>query len=280
MTKLINEVKLKDFTIANNQPFTLLAGPCQLENEKHSFMMAEKLKNICDKLGINFIFKSSFDKANRSSATSKRGVGLDTAMNIFASLKKDLGIAIVTDVHTEEQCEKVAEHVDVLQIPALLSRQTDLLKAAASTGKIVNVKKGQFMAPWDVKNVVGKLEHFDNKNILLTERGAMFGYNNLVSDMRSLKIMAETGYPVIFDATHSVQQPGSLGKASGGDREFVETLARAAIATGVAGLFMETHQDPDTAPSDGPCMFMLHKMEELLTMLKEIDNIAKKRDFS
>ena len=270
-------IRFKNFEISNNLPFVLIAGPCQTESRDHSMMMAENIKNICDKLKINFIYKSSFDKANRSSVASKRGMGLENTLPIFAEIKKNFDCPILTDIHNEEQCNFLAncDDVDVLQIPAFLCRQTDLLACAAKTNKIINVKKGQFLAPWDAQNIVQKIDHNGNNKIMLTERGVSFGYNTLVSDMRSLPIMAKTGCPVIFDATHSVQQPGGLGGASGGQREFVETLASAATAVGVAGLFIETHQDPDNAPSDGPCMLRLDSLELLLTKLKKFDEIAK-----
>ena len=270
-------IRFKNFEISNNLPFVLIAGPCQTESRDHSMMMAENIKNICDKLKINFIYKSSFDKANRSSVASKRGMGLENTLPIFAEIKKNFDCPILTDVHNEEQCNFLAncDEVDVLQIPAFLCRQTDLLACAAKTNKIINVKKGQFLAPWDAQNIVQKIDHNGNNKIMLTERGVSFGYNTLISDMRSLPIMAKTGCPVIFDATHSVQQPGGLGGASGGQREFVETLACAATAVGVAGLFMETHQDPDNAPSDGPCMLRLDSLERILVKLKKLDEIAK-----
>ena len=261
---------------ANDAPLSLIAGPCQLETRQHAFDMAGALKEICARLGIGLVYKTSFDKANRTSLSGKRGAGLDTAMPIFADLRRDLDLPILTDVHTEEQCGLVAEAVDILQIPAFLCRQTDLLIAAANTGKIVNVKKGQFLAPWDMKNVVAKLTGSGNPNVMLTERGASFGYNTLVSDMRALPIMAEMGAPVIFDATHSVQQPGGQGGSTGGERRFVETLARAAVAVGVAGVFIETHQDPDNAPSDGPNMVPLKDLPFLLERLMEFDWISKK----
>lgn len=270
-----NIIKLADFSISNDLPFVLVAGPCQIETLDHALSMAENIKKITEELGIPFIYKSSFDKANRSSAQGKRGAGIEQGLEILAKVKETFNVPILTDIHNESQCATVAEVVDVLQIPAFLCRQTDLLKAAAKTGKIVKVKKGQFLAPWDMKNVYNKLEHFGAKDIMLTERGASFGYNTLVSDMRSLPIMAETGAPVIFDATHSVQQPGGLGGASGGERRFVEVLARAAIAVGVAGIFMETHQDPDNAPSDGPCMMKLEDLRETLKRLKAYDEITK-----
>ncbi len=268
-------VKCGKLIISNQKPFTLIAGPCQLENEKHALNVANELKLITEKLGIGFIFKTSFDKANRTSLNGKRGAGLEKSLPIFDKIKKELGIPVLTDVHSAEQCEIVSKHVDVLQIPAFLCRQTDLLIAAAKTGKVINVKKGQFLAPWDMVNVTKKIEDSGNKNILVTERGASFGYNTLVSDMRSLPIMAKNGYPVVFDATHSVQQPGGMGDKSGGQREFVEYLSRAAIAVGVAAVFIETHPDPDNAPSDGPNMVPLSNMPKLLKQLLEIDNLVK-----
>ena len=268
-------VKCGKLIISNTAPFTLIAGPCQLENEKHAINVAIKLKEITQKLNIGLIYKTSFDKANRTSLNGKRGAGLEKSLPIFDKIRKDVEIPVLTDVHTIEQCEIVSKHVDVLQIPAFLCRQTDLLVAAAKTGKIINVKKGQFLAPWDMVNVIKKIEDSGNKNILLTERGASFGYNTLVSDMRSLPIMAKNGYPVVFDATHSVQQPGGMGDKSGGQREFIEYLARAAIAVGVAAVFIETHPDPDNAPSDGPNMVPLSKMSSLLNQLVEIDRIIK-----
>ena len=260
---------------ANDAPLALIAGPCQLESRGHAFDMAGKLKELTQKLGIGFVYKTSFDKANRSSLGSTRGAGLEAALPVFADLRKELGVPVLTDVHTEEQCAILAEVVDVLQIPAFLSRQTDLLVAAAKTSKVVNVKKGQFLAPWDMKNVVAKVTGSGNPNVLVTERGASFGYNTLVSDMRALPIMAEMGAPVIFDATHSVQQPGGQGGSTGGERRFVETLARAAVAVGVAGVFIETHQDPDHAPSDGPNMLPLKDLPSLLAELIEIDRLVK-----
>lgn len=270
-------IQIKDIKIANNLPFTLIAGPCQTESLDHSLMMASNIKRICDKLGINLIYKASFDKANRSSIGGQRGAGLEKTLPIFAEIKKQFGLPILTDIHNEEHCRILAtrDEVDVLQIPAFLCRQTDLLEAAAKTGKVINVKKGQFLAPWDAANIVKKMDHFACKDLMLTERGVSFGYNTLVSDMRALPIMAQTGCPVVFDATHSVQQPGGLGGASGGQREFVETLASAAVAVGVAALFTEVHQDPDNAPSDGPCMLRLDSLEKLLTKLKKLDAIAK-----
>ena len=268
-------VKCGSIEISNVSNFCLIAGPCQLETELHAMNMSSKIKEITSKLGINFIYKTSFDKANRTSLKGKRGIGLEQSLPIFDKIKKELNVPILTDVHNIEQCSIVAEHVDILQIPAFLCRQTDLLIAAAKTKKIVNVKKGQFLAPWDMVNVTKKISDSGNNNILVTERGASFGYNTLISDMRSLPIMAKNGYPVIFDATHSVQQPGGQGDKSGGQREFVEHLSRAAVAVGVAGIFMETHQDPDSAPSDGPNMIPLSNLENLLKQLIEIDNIVK-----
>ncbi|PBC04694.1 3-deoxy-8-phosphooctulonate synthase [Mesorhizobium sp. WSM3860] len=260
---------------ANNAPLSLIAGPCQLESRQHAFDMAGALKELTTRLGIGLVYKTSYDKANRTSLGGARGAGLEAAMPIFDDLRKEFGLPVLTDVHTEEQCVLVAPHVDVLQIPAFLSRQTDLLIAAARTGKVVNVKKGQFLAPWDMKNVVAKVTGSGNANVLVTERGASFGYNTLVSDMRALPIMAEIGAPVIFDATHSVQQPGGQGGSTGGERRFVETLARAAAAIGVAGVFIETHQDPDNAPSDGPNMVPLKNLPALLERLMAFDRIAK-----
>ncbi|MBM7322515.1 3-deoxy-8-phosphooctulonate synthase [Agrobacterium sp. S2] len=262
-------------SFCNSERFSLIAGPCQMESREHAFMIAGVLKELCDGLGIGLVYKSSFDKANRTSLSGKRGIGLDRAMQVFADLKKEFGFPVLTDIHTEEQCAIVSEVVDVLQIPAFLSRQTDLLVAAAKTGRVINVKKGQFLAPWDMKNVLAKLNESGNPNVLLCERGASFGYNTLVSDMRSLPIMASLGAPVVFDATHSVQQPGGQGGSTGGQREFVETLSRAAVAVGVAGLFIETHEDPDNAPSDGPNMVHLKDMPKLLEKLLAFDAIAK-----
>ena len=268
-------VKCNKINISNSNPFTLIAGPCQLENEKHALDVADKLKEITQKLKIGLIYKTSFDKANRTSLKGKRGAGIDKSLPVFDKIRKNLGIPILTDVHTIDQCEIVSRHVDVLQIPAFLCRQTDLLIAAAKTGKIINVKKGQFLAPWDMTNVIKKIEDSGNKNILVTERGASFGYNTLVSDMRSIPIMAKNGYPVVFDATHSVQQPGGMGDKSGGQREFVEYLARAAVAVGVAAVFIETHPDPDNAPSDGPNMVPLSELPSLLKQLIQIDKLVK-----
>ena len=263
--------------ISNNSSLTLISGPCQLETEQHAIDMAGKIKEITDKFGIGFIYKTSFDKANRTSLTGKRGAGLDKSLPVFDKIKKDLKIPVLTDVHSEEQCSLVSKHVDIIQIPAFLCRQTDLLISAAKTNKIINVKKGQFLAPWDMANVTKKISETGNDNILVTERGASFGYNTLVSDMRALPIMSKLGYPVIFDATHSVQQPGGMGDRSGGQREFIEYLSRAAVAVGVAGVFIETHQDPDNAPSDGPNMLPINKLEQLLNQLCEIDKLIKSK---
>ena len=260
---------------SNDAPLALIAGPCQLESRGHAFDMAGALKELTQKLGIGFVYKTSYDKANRTSLGGKRGAGIEAALPIFADLKAEFGVPVLTDVHTEEQCAIVGEVVDILQIPAFLSRQTDLLIAASNTGKVVNVKKGQFLAPWDMKNVVAKVTGSGNPNVLVTERGASFGYNTLVSDMRALPIMAGFGAPVIFDATHSVQQPGGQGGSSGGDRRFVSTLARAAVAVGVAGVFIETHEDPDSAPSDGPNMVPIKDLPPLLEKLIALDRVAK-----
>ena len=270
--KIINCNGIK---ISNKDTLILIAGPCQLESEQHSMDMAGKIKEIADKFSIGFIYKTSFDKANRTSLKGKRGAGLEKSLPVFDKIKKDLKVPVLTDIHNEEQCLAVSNHVDILQIPAFLCRQTDLLIAAAKTKKIINVKKGQCLAPWDMANVTKKISESGNNNILVTERGASFGYNTLVSDMRSLPIMSKLGYPVIFDATHSVQQPGGMGDKSGGQREFVEYLARAAVAVGVAGVFIETHQDPDNAPSDGPNMLPINKLEQLLNQLYEIDKLVK-----
>jgi 2-dehydro-3-deoxyphosphooctonate aldolase (KDO 8-P synthase) len=272
-----NTVAIGALKIGNALPLTLIAGPCQLESRDHAFMMAGKLKEIAQRLKIGLVYKTSFDKANRTSLSGKRGLGLEGALPIFADIRKELELPVLTDVHENHQCAELAPVVDVLQIPAFLSRQTDLLIAAAKTGRVVNVKKGQFLAPWDMKNVVAKVVDTGNPNVIFTERGASFGYNTLVTDMRALPIMAETGCPVVFDATHSVQQPGGQGTSSGGDRRFVPVLARAAVAVGLAGVFIETHQDPDNAPSDGPNMVPLERMEALLRELQAFDRIAKGR---
>jgi len=269
------EVKCNGFKISNNDKISLIAGPCQLETEQHAMDMAGKIKEIASKFDIGFIYKTSFDKANRTSLKGKRGAGIEKSLPVFDKIKKELKVPVLTDIHNEEQCKIVSEHVDILQIPAFLCRQTDLLVAAAKTNKIINVKKGQFLAPWDMVNVTKKISESGNENILVTERGASFGYNTLVSDMRSIPIMAKNGYPVVFDGTHSVQQPGGQGDKSGGQREFVEHLSRAAVAVGVAAIFLETHQDPDNAPSDGPNMVPLNRLEKLISQLLEIDKLVK-----
>nr|WP_319391666.1 3-deoxy-8-phosphooctulonate synthase [uncultured Cohaesibacter sp.] len=268
-------IKVGNVEFGNDKPFVLIAGPCQIESLDHSLMMAERIGEACDKAGVQYIFKASFDKANRSSLESARGVGIDAGLKILSEVKAKFGVHTLTDVHEADQCSVVAKVVDVLQIPAFLCRQTDLLLAAGESGAAVNVKKGQFLAPWDMKNVAAKIASTGNERILLTDRGTSFGYNTLVSDFRSLPIMEETGYPVVFDATHSVQQPGGLGATSGGDRRFVPTLARAALAVGCASLFIETHQDPDRAPSDGPNMVPIDELESLLLSLKKLDNLTK-----
>ena len=270
-------VTIGSVAFANDRPFSLIAGPCQLESRQHALEISQALVEITSKLGIGLVYKSSFDKANRTSLSATRGVGMAKGLEILAEIREVRGVPVLTDVHEIDQCAPAAEVVDVLQIPAFLCRQTDLLVAAARTGKAVNVKKGQFLAPWDMTNVVRKLSESGNDNILVCERGASFGYNTLVSDMRSLPIMAKMGYPVIYDATHSVQQPGGLGGASGGQREFVPVLARAAMAIGVAGLFLETHEDPDRAPSDGPNMIKISELFGLLETLVDFDRIAKAR---
>lgn len=270
-------VVTRGVTFANDAPIAVLAGPCQMESRAHALEMASALKEIAGRLGIGLVYKSSFDKANRTSLAGRRGIGLEAALPVFAEIRETLGLPVVTDVHEPAQCAAVAEVADVLQIPAFLCRQTDLLVAAAQTGRIVKIKKGQFLAPWDMKNAVAKITGSGNPNILLTERGSSFGYNTLVVDMRALPQMAETGAPVIFDATHAVQQPGGQGTSSGGDRRFVPVLARAAVATGIAGLFIETHEAPDRAPSDGPNMVPLSEFEALLTELIEIDRVVKKQ---
>lgn len=277
MSKPNAHVTVGTLKIGNDLPLTLIAGPCALESRAHAFEMASALKELTSRLGIGFIYKTSFDKANRTSANSTRGMGLDLALSIFADLRSGLGVPVLTDVHSHDQCAIVAEAVDVLQIPAFLCRQTDLLVAAAKTGRVVNVKKGQFLAPWDMKNVVAKLTDSGNPNVLVTERGVSFGYNTLVSDMRALPILRDIGAPVVFDATHSVQQPGGQGATSGGQREFVPVLARAAVSIGIAAVFMETHQDPDKAPSDGPNMVHFRNMSALLEDLMAFDRLAKSR---
>ncbi len=268
-------VRVRDVEIGNDRPFVLIAGPCALESRDHALEMAAAVKEAAGSAGVQAIYKTSFDKANRTSLDSPRGIGLDKALSIFGDIRATTGLPVLTDVHTEEQCAVAAEAVDVLQIPAFLCRQTDLLLAAGRTGKAVNVKKGQFLAPWDMKNVLDKVASTGNRNILQTERGVSFGYNTLVSDLRALPILAQSGWPVVFDATHSVQQPGGQGASSGGQREFVPVLARAAAAIGVAAIFMETHQDPDSAPSDGPNMVPLRDLPALLQTLAQVDRLAK-----
>ncbi len=271
-------INLKNFSISNNSPFVLIAGPCVIENEDHSLMIAEELNKLCDDVGINLIFKSSFDKANRSSINSDRGIKLDDALKIFEKIKTNFNLPILTDVHNEDQCNQLNQDtiIDIIQIPAFLCRQTDLLLAAGSTNKIINVKKGQFLSPTDVKNIFTKIETTNNKNIMITERGTTFGYNTLVNDFKGIDIMKKYKYPVIFDATHSVQQPGGLGDKSGGQREHIPSLCKAATSIGIAGLFLETHNDPDNAPSDGPNMINIKELKKLLIQLKQFDDIAKK----
>lgn len=276
----LRTVTIGNVAIANDRKLSLIAGPCALESRQHALEMATALKEICAKLDIGLIYKTSFDKANRTSANTPRGMGMDKALPIFAEIRESLGLPVLTDVHEPEHCAMVADAIDVIQIPAFLCRQTDLLKAAAATGKAINIKKGQFLAPWDMANVAQKMLSFGNDRVLLCERGVSFGYNTLVSDMRSLPIMAQTGFPVVFDATHSVQQPGGQGTTSGGQREFVQVLARAAVSVGVAAVFIETHQDPDCAPSDGPNMVKLKDLPNLLEMLLAFDGIAKSRPVS
>jgi 2-dehydro-3-deoxyphosphooctonate aldolase (KDO 8-P synthase) len=271
-------INLKNFSFSNNLPFVLIAGPCVIENESHSLKIAEEIYNISQNAGINFVFKSSFDKANRSSIKSQRGVSLNEGLKIFEKIKNEFNCPITTDVHTEEQCNLLSDNniVDIIQIPAFLCRQTDLLISAGKTRKVVNVKKGQFLAPNDVKNIFDKISSTNNDNIMITERGTSFGYNNLINDFKSIDIMKKFKYPIIFDGTHSVQQPGGLGDRSGGNREFVVSLCKAAVAIGVAGVFLETHDDPDNAPSDGPNMIKLNDLKNLILELKEFDNLAKK----
>ena len=268
-------VDVGGLTLGNDLPLVLIAGPCQMESRQHAHDMAGALAELTERLGVGLVYKSSFDKANRTSAAGARGIGLEAALPIFAEIRDSYGVPVLTDIHEAAQCAAVADVVDVLQIPAFLCRQTDLLLAAAATGRVINVKKGQFLAPWDMANVVAKVTGAGNSNVLLTERGASFGYNTLVSDMRALPILAETGCPVVFDATHSVQQPGGQGTSSGGQREFVDVLARAAVAVGVAAVFIETHQDPDNAPSDGPNMVPLDRMEPLVETLLRFDQVRK-----
>jgi 2-dehydro-3-deoxyphosphooctonate aldolase (KDO 8-P synthase) len=273
-------ISVGDITIGNDLPFVLIAGPCQMESRDHAMETAGTLKAMTDELGIGLIYKTSFDKANRTSVDTARGLGIDQALPIFAEIKSTFGMPTLTDVHDAGQCAEVGEVVDVLQIPAFLCRQTDLLLAAGATGRAINAKKGQFLAPWDMANVVTKIESTGNDRIMLCERGASFGYNTLVSDMRSLPIMAQTGCPVVFDATHSVQQPGGQGATSGGQREFAPVLARAALAVGVAAVFMETHEDPDNAPSDGPNMIYLNQLQEIIKVMLKVDNVAKANPIS
>jgi 2-dehydro-3-deoxyphosphooctonate aldolase (KDO 8-P synthase) len=268
-------INCNDIQISNDKQICLIAGPCQLETEQHALDMAGKIGEIAKKHNLGFVYKTSFDKANRTSLKGKRGAGLENSLPVFDKIKQELGVPILTDVHSAEQCSAVANHVDIIQIPAFLCRQTDLLVAAAKTNKIINVKKGQFLAPWDMINVTKKISDSGNNKILITERGASFGYNTLVSDMRSLPIMSKLGYPIVFDATHSVQQPGGLGNKSGGEREFVSHLSKAAVAVGVAAVFIETHQDPDNAPSDGPNMIPLNELDTLLDKLVQIDKLIK-----
>jgi len=275
MTTMPRTVTVGEIAIANDRPFTLIAGPCQMQSRAHALETAQALAEMTDALGIPLIYKTSFDKANRTSVSAARGIGLAASLDIFAEIKQRFGCPVLTDVHSADQCARVAEIVDVLQIPAFLCRQTDLLLAAGETGRTINVKKGQFLAPWDMANVAKKVQSTGNDKILLTERGASFGYNTLVSDMRALPILAETGFPVVFDATHSVQQPGGQGTSSGGERKFVPVLARAAVAVGVAAVFIETHEDPDNAPSDGPNMVPLRELPSLLGALKAFDGLAK-----
>ena len=273
------QISLNKFNVSNDLPFFLISGPCQLENRDHAMFMAEEIKKITDKLEINLVFKTSFDKANRTSLKSERGIGLDKSIKVFEEIKRNFNLPILTDVHSPEQCNQVKNVVDIIQIPAFLCRQTDLLVSAAKTNLIVNIKKGQFLAPWDMKNVIKKISDSNNDNILVTERGVSFGYNTLVSDMRSISILKKEQYPVIFDATHSVQQPGGKGDSSGGEREFIYDLSKAAIAVGVAGLFLEVHDDPDNAPSDGPNMLKLSDLENFLNNIKKIDDLVKQNSF-
>ncbi len=268
-------IKVKNLEISNDLPFVFIGGPCAIESREHSLFMCEKIKEICDELKIPFVFKSSYDKANRTSHSGGRGVGIDEGLSILEEVKEKFGVPVLTDIHLPDQCEKVSEVVDILQVPAFLCRQTDLLEAVAKTGKPVNIKKGQFMSPWDMNNVISKMNHFGSDNIMLCDRGTCFGYNALVSDFRGLSIMAKTGYPVIFDATHSIQQPSINGTCSGGQREFAPILARAAIAVGVAGIFMEVHEDPEKAPCDGPNMIYLKDLRDVLKELKMFDEISK-----
>ena len=270
-----NAIKINNFNVSNDLPFFLIAGPCSIESKDHAIEHAGKINEICKQLNLNFVYKSSFDKANRSSSLSSRGVGIDQGLKILSDVKKTFNIPLITDVHESYQCKDVANVVDIIQIPAFLCRQTDLLYAAAETNKIINVKKGQFLAPWDMKNVLNKIVDYGNNQVLLTERGTSFGYNTLVSDMRAIPQMSQFGYPIIFDATHSVQQPGGMGTTSGGQREFVPVLARAAISIGVSGLFVEVHENPDDAPSDGPNMLKISELSALLSKLIQLDKLVK-----
>ncbi len=271
----MKHVKIADLTVGNDLPLTIIAGPCQLETADHAQMIAGTMKEACDAAGAQYVFKASYDKANRTSLGGKRGMGIDAGLNVLDGIRKSIGVPVLTDVHTEAQCAIAAQAVDVLQIPAFLCRQTDMLLAAGNTGAVINVKKGQFLAPWEMPNIVTKIESTGNTNILLTERGTSFGYNTLVADMRSLPQMAKTGYPVVMDATHSVQQPGGQGGSSGGQREFAPVMARAAVSLGVSSVFIETHQDPDNAPSDGPNMIPLEQMAQLIETLMRFDALAK-----
>ncbi|MDE4276032.1 3-deoxy-8-phosphooctulonate synthase [Phaeobacter gallaeciensis] len=276
----MKHIKIAGLTIGNDCPLTVIAGPCQLETADHARMIAGKMKEACAAAGAQYVFKASYDKANRTSLSGKRGLGLDEGLKVLSDIRREFNVPVLTDVHTEEQCAVAAEAVDILQIPAFLCRQTDMLLAAGKTGKAVNIKKGQFLAPWDMANVVAKVESTGNENILLTERGASFGYNALVADMRSLPIMAQTGYPVVMDATHAVQQPGGQGGSSGGKREFAPVMARAAVSLGIGAVFIETHEDPDSAPSDGPNMIYLDQMPKLIETLMAFDQLAKANPIS
>ncbi|CUH99841.1 3-deoxy-8-phosphooctulonate synthase [Leisingera aquaemixtae] len=271
----MKNIDIAGLTVGNDRPLTIIAGPCQLETADHARMIAGSLKDACEKSGAQFVFKASYDKANRTSLSGKRGLGLDEGLKVLDTIRREFDVPVLTDVHTEAQCAVAAEAVDILQIPAFLCRQTDMLLAAGNTGKAVNIKKGQFLAPWDMANVVAKVESTGNHNILLTERGTSFGYNTLVADMRSLPQMAQGGYPVVMDATHSVQQPGGKGGSTGGQREFAPLMARAAVSLGIAAVFIETHQDPDNAPSDGPNMIYLDQMPQLIESLMRFDALAK-----
>ncbi len=272
----MKKVKILDFEISNSSPLVLIAGPCMLESRDHALMMADKIKRLADKYKLKLIYKTSFDKANRTSINSKRGLGIEKSLKIFEEIKSEFNCPVITDVHNESHCELVSNVVDIIQIPAFLCRQTDLLIAASKTNKVINIKKGQFLSPYEVGKIIEKIESFNNTKILLTERGYSFGYNNLVTDFRSIEIMKKTSYPVIFDATHSVQEPGAEGNKSGGKREFIPALSKAAVAIGIAGIFIETHNDPNNAPSDGPNMININELENLLVKLIEFDKIAKK----